>query len=144
MVKYITGSIPNSHLVRKTTPFVLDRADNLILKKLKEPLKSSSAESNHCPLASWYKDLSKSQQSLVLKHIKHLASEPEASSKHQALDIVSRLMDHNVGMTKDVLKHVAREVLNHMWCLTSMQRDAEKILMSLNDPANNSFYGPRG
>ena len=144
MVKNITGSIPNSHLVRKTKPFVLDRADNLILKKLKEPLKSSSAESNHCPLASWYKDLSKSQQSLVLKHIKHLASEPEASSKHQALDIVSRLMDHNVGMTKDVLKHVAREVLNHMWCLTSMQRDAEKILMSLNDPANNSFYGPRG
>ena len=144
MVKHITGSIPNSHLVRKTTPFVLENVDGDILRKLKEPLKSSSAESNRCPLTSWYKDLSNTKQMLVRKHIKHLASEPEASSKHQALDIVSHLMDQNIGVTKDVLKHVAREVLNHAWCLTSMQRDAEKILMSLNDLANNSFYGPRG
>ena len=144
MVKHITGAIPNSHLVRKTKPFVLETVDSGILKKLKEPLKSSAAEPNLCPLASWYKDLSKSQQSTVRKHIKHLASEPEASSKHQALDIVSHLMDQNIGVTKDVLKHVAREVLNHVWCLTPMQRDAEKILRSLNDLANNSFYGPRG
>lgn len=144
MVKHITGSIPNSHLVRKTKPFVLESVDSGILKKLKEPLRLSSAEAHGCPLASWYEGLSKAEQSLVRKHIKHLASEPEASSKHQAFDIVSRLMDHNVGVTKDVLKHVAREVLNHAWCLTSMQREAEKILQGLCDPANNSFYAPRG
>lgn len=144
MVKHITGSIPNNHLVRKTKPFVLESVDSGILRKLKEPLKPSSVASNCCPLTSWYKDLSKTEQTLVRKHIKHLASEPETSSKHQAFDIVGRLMDHNIGVTKDVLKHVAKEVLNHVWCLTSMQRDAEKILMTLNDPANNSFYGPRG
>jgi hypothetical protein len=142
MARLFTGSIGGQHLVRANR-FTLENADNDLLERLKAPLKPLEQENASCPLVKWYEDLSQREKKRARLHIKHLSSSYETGATSQAFDVAMRLLDSRFGMTKDVLLHVAREVVNNRWVDNTTQKRAERVLREIGTLANASFYRPR-
>ncbi len=140
MARLVRGTVSERHLVRAINRFTLEDADDALLDRLKVPLQLEGAS---CPLVKWYEDLSHREKTRVRKHIKHLSSRYETGATSQAFDVAMRLLDSSFGMTKDVLRHVAREVVNNRFVDNTTKKRAERVLREIDDLANVNFYHPR-
>lgn len=143
MARLVRGSIGARNLVRAAR-FTIDHVDNDILARLKAPLESLERENSSCPLVNWYEGLSHREKTRARLHIKHLSSSYETGATSQAFDVAMRLSDSRFGMTKDVLRHVAKEVVNNRYVDNITQKRAEDVLRQIDNLANASFYRPRG